>query len=108
MFPHRKKIRKPEEIIHKKYILNSETFEFGPLLCGKTRDRFKEGKFPENLEKLTVCNTSPLDAEVNFCFQHDSNAATFILDPSNMTLKPGESQVCDEMLIVMKNNIQMN
>ena len=79
--------------MHKKYILSSETFEFGPLLCGKTRDRYKEGKYPENMEKMTVCNTSPLEAEVSFCFQQDSTAATFILDPPNMSLKPGESQV---------------
>ena len=35
MFPHRRKYRKPEEIVHKKYVLSNETFEFGPLLCGK-------------------------------------------------------------------------
>ena len=35
VFPHRRKLRKPEEIVHKKYVLSSETFEFGPLLCGK-------------------------------------------------------------------------
>lgn len=36
VFPHRRKYRKPEEIVHKKYVLSSETFEFGPLLCGKS------------------------------------------------------------------------
>ena len=35
VFPHRRKYRKPEEIVHKKYVLSNETFEFGPLLCGK-------------------------------------------------------------------------
>ena len=35
VFPHRKKYRKPEEVVHKKYVLSNETFEFGPLLCGK-------------------------------------------------------------------------
>ena len=37
MFPHRRKYRKPEEIVHKKYVLSNETFEFGPLLCGKSK-----------------------------------------------------------------------
>lgn len=37
VFPHRRKYRKPEEIVHKKYVLSSETFEFGPLLCGKSK-----------------------------------------------------------------------
>lgn len=93
VFPHRRKYRKPEEIVHKKYVLSNETFEFGPLLCGKTRDRYKEGKYPENMEKIVVCNTSPLETDVSFCFQQDSTAATFILDPPSMKLKPGESQV---------------
>ncbi|XP_068693384.1 hydrocephalus-inducing protein homolog [Montipora foliosa] len=92
VFPHRRKCRKPEEIVHKKYVLSNETFEFGPLLCGKTRDRYKEGKYPENMEIIVICNTSPLDADISFCFQNDSTAATFILDPPNMKLKPGESQ----------------
>lgn len=92
VFPHRKKYRKPEEIVHKKYILSSETFEFGPLLCGKTRDRYREEKYPENVEKLTVMNTSPIDAEISFCFQQDSTAITFLMEPPAMNLKPGQSE----------------
>lgn len=64
-------------------------------LPGKTRDRYKEGKYPENTENIVISNTSPLDADISFCFQNDSTAATFILDPPNMKLKPGESQVSD-------------
>ena len=37
VFPRRRKYRKPEEIVHKKYVLSNETFEFGPLLCGKSK-----------------------------------------------------------------------
>ena len=39
VFPHRKKTKKNDEIAHKKYILTSEVFEFGPLLVGKSRDK---------------------------------------------------------------------
>ncbi|XP_077982980.1 hydrocephalus-inducing protein homolog isoform X2 [Glandiceps talaboti] len=92
VFPHRKKSRKIDEIVHKKYILNNETLEFGPLLAGKSRDRYKEGKYPENLEKMVVQNTSPLEADITFCFQTDSQAETWLLDPPAMVLKPGESQ----------------
>ena len=45
------------------------------------------------METIVICNTSPLEADVNFCFQQDSTAVTFIIDPPNMKLKPGESQV---------------
>nr|XP_006823299.1 PREDICTED: hydrocephalus-inducing protein homolog [Saccoglossus kowalevskii] len=92
VFPHRKKSRKTDEIVHKKFILNNETLEFGPLLNGKSRERYKEGKYPENLETMTVLNTSPLEADISFCFQNDSQAETWLLDPPNMLLKPGQSQ----------------
>ncbi len=39
VFPNRKKAKKEQEIVHKKYILTSETYEFGPLLVGKSRDK---------------------------------------------------------------------
>ncbi|XP_033625714.1 hydrocephalus-inducing protein homolog [Asterias rubens] len=91
VFPHRKKSKRADEIVHKKYILSSETLQMGPLLAGKSRDRYKECKYPENMEKLTINNSSPLDAEVTFCFQHDGNATTFLMDPPAMSLKPGES-----------------
>ena len=45
VFPHRRKYRKPEEIVHKKYVLSSETFEFGPLLCGKFECIFMDTNF---------------------------------------------------------------
>ncbi|XP_069073573.1 hydrocephalus-inducing protein homolog [Pleurodeles waltl] len=92
VFPHRRKDVKPDEIIHKKFLMNSETFEFGPLLCGKTREKYKTGRFPENMEKITILNVSPMNAEIFFCFQHDTKAATFIMDPPTMTLKPDEKR----------------
>ena len=92
MFPHRKKCRKPDEIVHKKYILSNRTFEFGPLLAGKNRDRYREGRYPENMEQLCISNTSQMDAEISFCYQADTNGGTFLMEPSSMSLKPNESQ----------------
>ena len=40
VFINRKKDKTEEEIIHKKFIVTDETYEFGPLLCGKNRDRY--------------------------------------------------------------------
>ena len=37
VFPSRKKTKKSTEIVHKKYILATETFEFGPLLNSRPR-----------------------------------------------------------------------
>ncbi|XP_033896012.3 hydrocephalus-inducing protein-like [Acipenser ruthenus] len=92
VFAHRQKMSLPDKIIHKKYIMKTDVFEFGPLLCGKTRDRYKEGKYPENMEKLTIQNNSPFDTEIFFCFQHDMKATTFLLDPPTISLKPNEKQ----------------
>ena len=55
--------------------------------------RYKEGRYPENIETLLVSNTSLSVVDVTFCFQHDHNATTFILDPPTMTLESGESKV---------------
>lgn len=93
VFPHRKKFQKPDEIVHKKYILSSETFTFGPLLAGKNRERYREGRYPENMERICISNTSPMDAEITFAYLNDANATTFLLEPSAAYLKPGENQV---------------
>ena len=39
VFLSRKKQKTEEEIVHKKYVQSTQTYEFGPLLCGKNRDR---------------------------------------------------------------------
>lgn len=58
--------------------------------------RYKERKYPENMERLVIHNNSPLDAEIHFFFQHDTKAATYQLDPPNMTLKPIERQEANQ------------
>ncbi|XP_051727085.1 hydrocephalus-inducing protein homolog [Ctenopharyngodon idella] len=93
VFAHCKKILRPESGLQKTYIIQSNLYEFGPLLCGKTRDRFKEGKYPENMEKFVIHNNSEMKAEIHFCFEHDTKATTFLLDPPNMTLEPNERKV---------------
>ncbi|XP_073706753.1 hydrocephalus-inducing protein homolog [Garra rufa] len=93
VFARCKKSLRPESGLQKTYIIQSDLYEFGPLLCGKTRDRYKEAKYPENMDKLVIHNTSKMEAEIHFCFQHDTKATTFLLDPPNMTLKPNERKL---------------
>ncbi|XP_008288806.1 hydrocephalus-inducing protein homolog [Stegastes partitus] len=92
LFAFSKKVPQMKEGLHKTYVIKPGYFEFGPLLCSKTRDRYKENKYPENTEKLVIHNNSGLEAEVQFCFQHDTQATTFLLNPPMMTLKPGQKQ----------------
>ena len=35
-------------------------------MVGKTRERYQEGRYPENMEKLTLFNEGPLTAEDRF------------------------------------------
>ncbi|XP_077166200.1 hydrocephalus-inducing protein homolog isoform X2 [Paroedura picta] len=92
VFPHRKKSAKPDEIVFKKYLMNSGVFYFGPLLCGKSRDKYKANRSPNHFEMINILNISPLECEIAFCFQHDFKAVTYLLDPPTMTLKPNEQQ----------------
>ena len=39
VFPNRKKKRNGDEIIQKRFVISENTYHFGPLHCGKTRDR---------------------------------------------------------------------
>ncbi|XP_032378415.1 hydrocephalus-inducing protein [Etheostoma spectabile] len=92
LFALSKKVPQMEEGLHKVYTIKPGYFEFGPLLCGKTRDRYKENRYPENMERLVIHNNSELEAEVQFSFQHDSQATTYLLEPPTMTLNPDQKQ----------------
>ncbi|XP_069882349.1 hydrocephalus-inducing protein homolog isoform X1 [Dipodomys merriami] len=93
VFPQRRKSINPNEFIFKTFITSMDKFYFGPLLCGKTRDKYKSSLFPGNMETLTILNNSPMEVEVFFCFQNDTKATTYFLEPMNMILKPNEKQL---------------
>ncbi|NXC39739.1 HYDIN protein, partial [Penelope pileata] len=92
VFPRRRKSKADKDIIFKQFVMSTGVFHFGPLLCGKSRDWYKAQPYPSNCEKLTILNITPLEAEVNFFFEQDLKAETFMLDPPSMTLKPNEKQ----------------
>ncbi|XP_067327017.1 hydrocephalus-inducing protein homolog [Anolis sagrei] len=93
VFPHRKKTMKPDEMVFKKFVMSTNVFHFGPLLCGKSREKYKVSRYPNHFERITILNISPLEAEVHFFFQYDSRAITYLLDPCSLTLKPNEKQL---------------
>lgn len=95
VFPNRQKTRKPNEIVHKKFILSTEQYDFGPLVLGKDINKIRSGVYLSNLETLTIDNTSPMDVEALFCFLNEvePSKVAFFLEPTEMTLKPGESKV---------------
>ena len=63
------------------------------LITLQTSGRYREGRYPENMETLTISNTSVMEADVLFSFKNDFSATTFLVEPAQMVLKPGESKV---------------
>ena len=93
IFTHCKKYMREDEIVHKRYFLSEDLYIFGPLLASKSRERYKKGLHPENMEKLTISNPGKIKSEVSFFFREDADGTTYILDPPAMILEPRESQV---------------
>ncbi|XP_062355753.1 hydrocephalus-inducing protein homolog [Cinclus cinclus] len=92
VFPQWRETMEADEIIFKEYVESTKQFHFGPLLCGKSREWYKAQNCSSNLENLTILNNSPMDVEIQFSFENDGKAETFLLDPPSMTLKPKEKQ----------------
>ncbi|XP_054633597.1 hydrocephalus-inducing protein homolog [Dunckerocampus dactyliophorus] len=92
LFPYCREVPKFTQGLQKTYVVNPGFYEFGPLLCSKTRDRYKDNRYPENTERLVIKNDSGLETEVQFHFQNDTQATTYLLDPPIMTLQPDEEQ----------------
>ncbi|KAM9376112.1 hydrocephalus-inducing protein-like [Pholidichthys leucotaenia] len=93
LFTHCKKVTQLRDGLQKAYVIKPGFFEFGLLLCSKTRDRYKENRYPENALKLVIYNNSDLEAVIQFHFQHDGQATTYLLDPPTMTLKADQKQM---------------
>ncbi|XP_057693166.1 hydrocephalus-inducing protein homolog isoform X2 [Corythoichthys intestinalis] len=92
LFPYCREVPKFSQGIKRTYVVNPGYYEFGPLLCSKTRDRYKDSRYPENTERMVIKNDSGLEAEIQFYFQNDTQAITYMLDPPNMTLQPDHEQ----------------
>lgn len=60
--------------------------------------RYKDCKYPENMDTLQINNTSLDTIEAEFYFQKDHNGTTFLLDPPTMTLEAGQTEVCSLLL----------
>ncbi|XP_051916753.1 hydrocephalus-inducing protein homolog isoform X2 [Hippocampus zosterae] len=92
LFPYCRDVPKFTQGIKRTYVVNPGFYEFGPLLCSKTRDRYKDNRYPENTERMVIKNNSGLEAEIQFHFQNDTQAITYMLDPPSMTLQPDQEQ----------------
>lgn len=91
VYPMRIKSKGENDIVIKQFVTSTGVFEFGPLLSGKSREKYKEGRHPENMVKFNVANTGQMQSQVDFCFLQDVSFNTFAMSPTSMTLAPGET-----------------
>lgn len=99
VFPHCKRTIKRDETVRKCYVINRAEYCFGPLHCGKPREGYHDGRFPENMDIFNISNSGNMQANVQISLKNEQNLPTFILEPSTMTLEPGESQVRKSMAV---------
>ncbi len=74
--------------------MDKEHYQFGPLHCGKPRDKYREGRYLENMESISISNPTMMMSEVTVCLRYDTSASTFLYEPPTLILEPGECQVC--------------
>ena len=99
VFPHCKRTVKGDKTVRKCYIIDRAEYCFGPLHCGKPREGYQDGRFPENMDIFNISNSGSMQANVQISLKNEQNSPTFILEPSTMTLEPGESQVRESMVV---------
>ncbi|XP_077372587.1 hydrocephalus-inducing protein homolog [Festucalex cinctus] len=92
LFPYCREVPKFIQGLKRAYVVNPGFYEFGALLCSKTRDKYKDNRYPENTERIVIRNDSGIEAEIQFHFQNDTQAITYMLDPPTMTLQPDQEQ----------------
>ncbi|KAG5451827.1 Hydrocephalus-inducing, partial [Clonorchis sinensis] len=97
IYSERKRNLKPGEIVHRTYITDTRTFEFGPLLLEKGKERVLEGHFPENKSTWKLVNISPLTVEMNLGLLDVSADNVFAIQPNSVALIPGASTTIDIM-----------
>ncbi|KAI8854495.1 hypothetical protein BC829DRAFT_439199 [Chytridium lagenaria] len=91
IFPKWRKSKEEKTITHGEYVVSNSTFEFGPLLYSKPREKYLE-KFPENRAILNISNPSLQEIKVAFSLKNDIKSEVFFFDPPTMDIPPGQTQ----------------
>jgi len=117
IFQKYRKTKDNQSIYHCEYIASTSTFEFGPILYNKPKDKNIE-RYIDNKTSLNIINPSNLNSlNVDFCFKNDTKSEIFVVDPQTLTVEPGETKQVsvsafpkslgpfeDELIISVKDN----
>ncbi|TPX54724.1 hypothetical protein PhCBS80983_g05802 [Powellomyces hirtus] len=79
-------------IVHGEFIISTGTFDFGPLLNSKPREKYQE-KFPENRAQLNIINAGQQEAKITFSLRTDVKGDVYFFEPPAMDLAAGQSDV---------------
>eukprot|EP01135_Chromosphaera_perkinsii_P007876 Nk52_evm68s1020 gene=Nk52_evmTU68s1020 len=90
LFPRKKKLRNTEEIIKHCYISETSTYEVGPLLCGKPKDKHEEIVNGDHVDRFNIVNTSLMPVSCDFALYGDPQGSPFSLEPQSMEMGIGE------------------
>ncbi|KAI9002678.1 hypothetical protein BC832DRAFT_104056 [Gaertneriomyces semiglobifer] len=82
---------KEDTTAYGEYIASTATYEFGPLLYSKPKEKYLD-KFPENRALLNIANPGPSELKVAFALRHDTKGEVFFFEPPGMELEPGQAQ----------------
>jgi len=117
LFSKYRKTKDDQILSHCEFIASTSTFEFGPLLYNKPKEKNIE-RYIDNKTTLNIINPSNIiTLNVDLCFKNDIKNEIFLIDPPNVIVNPGETvQVSvsafpkslglfeDEMIISIKDN----
>jgi len=117
LFQKYRKTKDDQSLGHCEFIASTSTFEFGPLLYNKPKEKNIE-RYIDNKTTLNIINPSNMiTLNVDLCFKNDIKSEIFIIDPPSVTVNPGETKQVsvsafpkslglfeDEMIISIKDN----
>eukprot|EP00048_Salpingoeca_helianthica_P006582 m.100402 g.100402 ORF g.100402 m.100402 type:complete len:4697 (-) comp14058_c0_seq1:25-14115(-) len=82
-----------DKISFRGFITGTSVLDFGPVLCGKSRDGFKNDRFEANVMRINLNNPGATEISLHAVLENDTGFQTFTLEPQTCTIAPGAQQV---------------
>ncbi|KNC96691.1 uncharacterized protein SPPG_07904 [Spizellomyces punctatus DAOM BR117] len=86
-----RKTKDDKAIVHGEYIASTGTYDFGPLLYSKPREKYLD-RYPENRALLNITNPGKSEIKVAFGLRNDVKGDVFFFEPQSMDLSVGQTE----------------